>query len=67
MRQIDPRKQAGVRVFLLVAVLWTAGIMTLQYVQAAQNNAGGGFGDGRLQPSLNTPGGPYYPDGYDRN
>jgi hypothetical protein len=67
VQEISREQQSGIRAFLLIALLWTIGMMTLQYVQAAQNDAGSGFGDGRLQPSLNTPGGPYFPAGHDRN
>jgi hypothetical protein len=65
--EITPAQRTGVRALLLIAALWMVGMMTLQYFQAAQNEAGSGFGDGRLRPSLETPGGPYYPAGYERN
>jgi hypothetical protein len=67
MHEISRAQRSGVRAFLLIAVLWTIGMMSLQYAQAARNGAGSGFGDGRLQPSLHTPGGPYYPEGQDKN
>ena len=67
MREISPAQRTGVRAFLLIALLWTIGVMALQYGQAARNGAGSGIGDGRLQPSLHTPRGPYYPEGHPRH
>ena len=59
---ISTQQRAGILAFLALGAVWMLAMLTVEYVQAAQSGRGSGFGDGKLAPSLHTPGGPYYPD-----
>jgi hypothetical protein len=59
---VDARRKKGAYAFIAMVVAWLATIFTVQMVQAHQSGYGTGFGDGKLKPSLLTPGGPFYPE-----
>lgn len=61
--EVDRRRLIGAYTFLAFFVVWFAVIFTVNIVQSQQNGRGLGIGDTPLQPSLRTPGGPYYPSG----
>lgn len=47
--------------FTALFVAWVITMMSIHYRQAFERGYGTGIGDGHLQPSYKTPGGPYFP------
>jgi hypothetical protein len=58
---VDEDRRRGVLAFLAFAMVFMVGLLGTQVYLAVQKETTG-IGDGRLRPSLETPGGPYYPD-----
>ncbi|MBA3741831.1 hypothetical protein [Sporichthya sp.] len=60
--EIAPDQKVFGYLFVAMFIGWVLTMMAINYSQAIDRGYGTGFGDGYLQPSYNTPGGPYFPD-----
>ena len=58
-------RRLGAYVFIAFSLVWLIGTITVELIIAADHGRGSGIGDGQLVPNLHSPGGPYYPPGYD--
>lgn len=62
--ELAPGPKAFAYLFTALFVCWVITMMTINYLQAFDRGYGTGIGDGYLQPSYRTPGGPYFPPGW---
>jgi len=59
--EIAPDRKVFAYLFTALFLGWVLTMMTINYIQAFERGYGTGIGDGHLQPSYRTPGGPYFP------